>query len=154
MPKLIFTVVLLLLCTLPCHAELNWFWAFDTEAGTLTTNGSFEDTEGTFTFNINSFQVFDSIVEENIGIVYIETQPTQGFIWDGSMPTQFFRENGSIPTGANFFSEDFEVIYRLRIAPEMSLLLPDVIGIPPLASGLIMLVPDDLLFQGGFESNN
>lgn len=87
------------------QAIVTWDWAFGSEAGTLTTDGTPADVAGPFTFTIDagSFSVTSSSLTGNIGQSFIGNQQTQGFIWNGSEPTQFFRSSGTYTNGSNFF---------------------------------------------------
>jgi hypothetical protein len=93
-------------------AEVIWEWSFaGTEAGTFTTNGTLADAAGSFNFTITNFTVTASTITSLIGSGYNETQPMQGFLWDGTVPTQFYRSSGSFTNGSNFFVSSPAYIY-------------------------------------------
>ena len=94
---------LLTLMPAAARADVLWQWSFATEAGTFITNDDFSDTLGNNTFTILDFTVTSSSVPANVGAVYEETQPVQGFNWDGAQVTEFFRANGVFTNGSNFF---------------------------------------------------
>lgn len=145
-------ILVCLLCSSGARADIIWVWSFGTEAGTMITDGTFADTMGNFTFTILSFEVTASQIPANVGATYIETQPTQGFIWDGNAPTQFFRSNGVFTNGSNFFTEDFVFSYQLAPPPISSRLSTDA-ATTTLSSGLIVLVPsNETIFSDGFEA--
>jgi hypothetical protein len=39
-----------------------------------------------------------------VGATFTETQPTQGFLWNGTTATQFYRSSGALTNGSNFFN--------------------------------------------------
>lgn len=105
-------IAALLLWASPVSADITWFWSFATEFGTFVTDGSHEGPgdppAGTYT--IVDFTVTDSIDPRNLGSLagglFFETQPTQGFVWDGAIDTQWFRSSGTFTNGSNFFTAD------------------------------------------------
>ena len=147
--KILLPVLLLFGCQ-TSQADVTWLWAFGTEFGILTTDGTYADTTGSFTFNFISFEVSDSQLPGNIGATYVENQAPQGFIWNGSFPTQFFRSNGGLTNGSNFFTSDFIYAYVLAPPPILSFLASDG-GKDLIIAGVILLIPDDSIFTNGFE---
>jgi hypothetical protein len=102
-------VAVLGLFAIPSRADaaVVWNWSFGTtEAGTFTTNGTVADTSGFFDFEITNFMVNSSTVSGLIGRPYSETQPGQGFLWDGDSATQFYRSGGAYTNGSNFYVAD------------------------------------------------
>lgn len=96
----------------PAIAEVIWDWSFGgTEEGTFTTDGTLADAAGSFDFTITNFTVTASTITSLIGSGYFETQPLQGFLWDGTVPTQFYRSSGSFTNGSNFFVSSPAYIY-------------------------------------------
>jgi hypothetical protein len=113
--RFVFVAVALCLLVIPSRANatpLIWDWSFaGTEAGTFTTNGTVADTASSFNFTITNFTVTSSTITSLIGSGYTETQPVQGFLWDGTVPTQFYRSSGSFTNGSNFFVSSPAYIY-------------------------------------------
>lgn len=61
-----------------------WIWSYaGTEAGTFTTDGTLADAAGSYNFTVNDFSVTSSTIASLVGRPYSETQPVQGFLWDG-----------------------------------------------------------------------
>ncbi|MBD2691099.1 hypothetical protein [Anabaena catenula] len=94
--------------TKPAQA-LTWNWSFNggAEAGTFDTNGTFANTSGSFNFVINAATVAvtsSTVAPLLVGKTFTETQPTQGFLWNGTAPTQFYRSSGTITNGGSRFS--------------------------------------------------
>ncbi|MBD2568108.1 hypothetical protein [Anabaena lutea] len=92
--------------TKPAQA-LTWNWSFNggAEAGTFDTNGTFANTSGSFNFTINASTVAitsSTVAPSLVGKTFTETQPTQGFLWNGTAPTQFYRNNGALTNGSRF----------------------------------------------------
>ena len=113
--RFVFAAVAVCLLVIPSRANatpLIWDWSFaGTEAGTFTTNGTVADAAGSFNFTITNFTVTSSAITSLIGSGYTETQPPQGFLWDGTVPTQFYRSSGSFTNGSNFFVSSPAYVY-------------------------------------------
>ena len=90
-------------CVTPAHAGLTWGWSFGgTEAGAFTTNGTLADAAGPFNFTMTNFNVTASTVPSLVGRPYTESQPLQGFVWNGAAATQFYRNSGGSTSGSVF----------------------------------------------------
>jgi len=87
----------------PAAGQVLWSWSFGSEQGTFVTDGSFPDTASPGNFTITNFEVTASAYPLHVGAAWYETQPPQGFLWDGSAPTQFWRSGGTYTNGSNFF---------------------------------------------------
>ncbi|MEA5575386.1 hypothetical protein [Anabaena sp. UHCC 0451] len=103
--------------TKPAQA-LTWNWSFNggAEAGTFDTNGTFANTSGSFNFVINPATVAvttSAFAPSLVGATLTETQPTQGFLWNGTNPTQFYRSSGASTNGSNFFSLPDRVTFAI-----------------------------------------
>ena len=112
--RFVFAAVAVCVLVIPsrANATLIWDWSFaGTEAGTFTTNGTFANAAGSFNFTITNFTVTSSTITSLIGSGYTETQPPQGFLWDGTVPTQFYRSSGSFTNGSNFFVSSPAYVY-------------------------------------------
>ncbi|XHR80448.1 MAG: hypothetical protein ACFKPT_19535 [Gloeotrichia echinulata GP01] len=101
--------------TKPAQA-LTWNWSFNsgTEAGTFNTNGTFADTSGSFNFVINASTVAvttSAFAPSLVGATFTESQPTQGFLWNGTTATQFYRQSGALVNGSNFYSGNYRVTW-------------------------------------------
>lgn len=149
MGKILILIVLISVSSIT-KANVIWLWKFDTESGFILTDGDFSDTQGAASFNILSFQVRNSQFPQNIGANYIETQPVQGFLWDGDVPVEFFRMNGTFTNGSNFFLEGTGFFYGLDAPPFLSQFGVTVFheGLP--VEGLITL-KTDTIFLNQFE---
>ncbi|MFK0730351.1 MAG: hypothetical protein ACIWVG_04130 [Gloeotrichia echinulata HAB0833] len=104
--------------TKPAQA-LTWNWSFNsgTEAGTFNTNGTFADTSGSFNFVINPSTVAvttSAFAPSLVGATFTESQPTQGFLWNGTTATQFYRSSGAFINGSNFFSGNYTVGWGIQ----------------------------------------
>lgn len=81
-----------------------WNWSYaGTEAGTFTTDGTLADAAGSYNFTVNDFSVTSSTIASLVGRPYSETQPVQGFLWDGAAATQFYRQSGAYTNGSSFY---------------------------------------------------
>lgn len=81
-----------------------WNWSYaGTEAGTFTTDGTLADAAGSYNFTVNDFSVTSSTIASLVGRPYSETQPVQGFLWDGAAATQFYRASGTETNGSSFY---------------------------------------------------
>jgi len=109
--RFVFAAVAVCLLVIPsrANATLIWDWSFgDSEAGTFTTNGTTADAIGAdganpFNFTVTNFTVTASTISSLIGSPYSETQPQQGFLWNGVSATEFYRSNGQLTNGSNFY---------------------------------------------------
>lgn len=149
MYKIIFIITLLVLSS-QSHANVIWLWKFDTEYGYIVTDGSLSDTTGAASFNIISFQVAGSQFLANIGADYLESQPVQGFLWDGSEPVEFFRSSGTFTNGSNFYLENSSLFYGFHPRPIMSIFDVAVRAGGLQISGLLTL-KTDTIFRNRFE---
>ena len=107
----------------PAQAAVLWNWSFNNgnETGTFSTNGTFADTTGSFNFviDVTQFNVTQSTFAPSlVGATFTESQPTQGFLWNGTTATQFYRNSGGLTNGSNFFSSQ----YRITMAVSGSLI--------------------------------
>jgi hypothetical protein len=150
--KKIFTIICLFTLTHNSHANVYWQWSFDTESGYFITDGVFSDTLSNANFQFLSFHVTQSVLPGNVGGTYVESQPTQGFIWNGTVSTQFYRSSGGSTNGSNFFLDGVDLVYGLQ-APPIATFLKDPSGMisGTFAEGLITLTPTQILFLNGFE---
>jgi hypothetical protein len=145
-------------------ADIAWTWRFSTEAGTLVTDGEFDEFGEFGTADPGTYTILDFTVEESVdpslagsllGGEIFEAQPAQGFIWDGYQDTEWFRDTegleGILTNGSNFFSgvigtlrwvfipgnyrlNDFLLGENLAQATELEL-----VAVPEPTSGLLAL---------------
>jgi hypothetical protein len=112
--RFVFAAVAVCLLVIPnrVNATLIWDWSFgDSEAGTFTTNGTTADATGAtgaspFNFTVTNFTVTSSTISSLIGSPYSETQPQQGFLWNGVSATEFYRSSGQFTNGSSFYVSD------------------------------------------------
>ncbi len=143
MSKRLLVVVFLMCNALVLLADVNWVWRFGSEKGTFTTDGTIADAQGSFSFTITDFQVSLSSHDVSlIGATYTESQPTQGFMWDGSTPTQFFRDSGALTNGSNFYHDMSFLAYRFALNGGPVGTLTDNLT-PVIAETALQLIPID-----------
>ncbi|MEQ8767859.1 MAG: hypothetical protein RL885_28405 [Planctomycetota bacterium] len=123
------------------HADVLWYWSFNTESGTLLTDGQApqQGTAPAGTYNVIAFQVTSSRFAGNVGATYTEgSQPGSGFIWDGSKDTQWFRAGGHFTNGTNFYRSGTD--FRYGFSPENYKLMNGD-GDPYESSDYLLFVP-------------
>ncbi len=114
--KQMIAVVTLVSFSSNVRADTIWVWSWNNEAGQFVTDGNLVGGVALpGTYDILDFSVDQTANGMPIGSLsggeYTETQPTQGFMWDGSMATQWFRSSGTFTNGSNFFTADFAFKY-------------------------------------------
>lgn len=114
MKYLVLTCGLVVGSAVPVAGQVHWNWSFGSEQGTFVTDGSFADTGSPGNFTISGFEITASAYPSHVGADTYETQPPQGFLWDGSAPTQFWRLGGTYTNGADFFlvSNDWYYVFN------------------------------------------
>ena len=138
-------MVVCLLGAADASADITWAWSFGTESGIFVTDGELDGPESAppGTYTILDFKLNVSIDPSLLGSLlegaFEETQPTQGFVWDGSRDTQWFRDSGGFTNGTNIFSTRKDRRYLFNPG---SYTLDDIFGFEIFASGTeLNLVP-------------
>lgn len=91
-------------------ADIQWSWAFGSEAGYFITDGNLVGgVAPPAQYNVLDFAVTQSFDPGNIGSISggeldEGSQPGTGFTWDGSADTEWFRAGGFYTNGANYYS--------------------------------------------------
>ncbi len=115
--------------TVGAQGDIIWEWSFDTEAGAMVTDGTLVDGQAVVArYTILDFTVTESVSASQPGLgvpsllgslssgFFQESQPTQGFDWDGEDVTTWWRSSGGYTNGSAFY-HDAGVSYRYRFSP-------------------------------------
>jgi len=131
-------------------ADIQWDWAFATEAGYFITDGDLVGGAAPpATYNLIDFGVTQSVDPGAIGTMssgfYSEgNQPGTGFVWDGTSDTMWFRSNGTWTNGTNLYKTPaytdlqylFEVnYYKLRDSNFVDLAFSTTLSLAPVGQG-------------------
>ena len=148
--KLLMSASVLAIAANSAHATVAWNFSFGAgqETGVFSTNGTYADTAGNFTFTIDptTFTMTASTYAPSlVGATFTVNQPTTGFIWNGIVATQFWRSSGvytnsAVFTGPGSYTEVFiinsgpKALYTFNIT---STTTPSALTLTPVAASAV-----------------